>query len=104
MMTPTAVAPVPVARVVAVAVVATVVIRLPPAPAVGTANPTHLFDFRSGVCSDRCDRHCRCGGRGKAATKRSGRKNELYFAHGLSSVDAPLTHDPARSFGPDLVE
>jgi hypothetical protein len=98
-----AVAPIVAPRVVAVGGVATtVVVRPPPAP-IGTANPTYLLHTRNRVGRDWCDWHCRCGGRCKAATKCSGRKNQFDFGHGHSSEDAPLTRDIAGSFWPDWV-
>jgi hypothetical protein len=91
-------------RVVPIGVVATSVVVGPPPAPVGTANPMYLLHTRNRVCRDWCDWHCRCGGRCKAATKCSRRKNQFDVGHGHhSSVDAPLTRDTAGSFWPDWV-
>src|SRR5262249_21264368 len=54
--------PIAVTRIVPVGAVATVVVRSPPAPAIGIADQPYLLHVRSAVCRDWCDRHCsRCG-------------------------------------------
>jgi hypothetical protein len=91
---PIAVAPIiRVPRVVTVAVIApvtTIVVRAPPA-SVRAANHTHLLDFRAIVCRDGCGRHRGRCGRGNAATKRGGRKNEIHLHHSFASSNrSPL--------------
>src|SRR5262245_29246034 len=54
--------PIAVTRIIPVGAVATVVVRSPPAPAIGIADQSYLRHVRSAVCRDWCDRHCsRCG-------------------------------------------
>jgi len=96
---PIATVPVVASRVVRVAIVTTVVIRAPPAAAIGPTNPTYLLDFRRRIGRHRRDRHRRSCGHCDTATNCSSRKQERYFSHGhSSSIDAPLTRDGAGSF------
>src|SRR5262249_46289643 len=50
--------PIAVTRIIPVGAITTVVIRSPPAAAIGIADQSYLLDVRSAVCRDWCDRHC----------------------------------------------
>jgi hypothetical protein len=80
---PIATVPVVAPWVVSVATVTTVVIRAPPAAAIGATNPTDLLDFRRRIRRDRRDRHRRSCGHRNTATNCSSRKQERYFSHGI---------------------
>jgi hypothetical protein len=100
--TPVPMAPIVWSRGVRVTVVAPIVVRPPPASTIRATDPAHLLNVCRGTCRDRSNRRCGCSTRCEASANCSGRENELDFAHGHSSVDAPLTLNNTKSFGRTL--
>ena len=89
-------------RGVRVTVIAPIVVRLPPASTVRAADPAYLLNVCRGACRDWSNRRCGCSIRCETSTNCSCRENEPDFAHGHSSVDAPLTLNNTKSFGRTL--
>jgi hypothetical protein len=94
---PIAMAPIVRPRSISVAVV-TVVVRLPPA-SVRTTDPAHVLHVGWSGCCYWCDWRCGCGANGQRTTTRSSCDKQLHFAHGFSSLDAPLGLKRTKIFG-----